>query len=41
VPFSAFYAKATKSFEPIVTSVIRLPIPMNSKKSFVSSCAGG
>ena len=41
VPFSAFYAKVTKSFEPIVASVIKLPIPMNSKKSFVSSCAGG
>jgi hypothetical protein len=27
VPFSAFYPKATKAYEPIVTYVIKLPIP--------------
>ena len=41
VPFSAFYAKATKAFEPIVAYVIKLPIPMYSKKRLVSYCAGG
>ena len=40
VPFSAFYAKATKAFEPIVAYVIKLPIPMYSKKRLVSYCAG-
>jgi hypothetical protein len=41
VPFSAFCAKATKAFEPIVTFVIKLPIPMYSMKRLVSYCAGG
>ena len=36
VPFSAFYAKATTAIEPIVAYVIKLPIPMYSKKSLVS-----
>ena len=36
VSFSSFYPKATKAFEPIVTYVIKLPIPMYSKKSLVS-----
>jgi hypothetical protein len=39
VPFSAFYAKATKAFEPIVTYVIEFPILMYSKKRLVSYCA--
>ncbi len=41
VPFSAFYAKVTKAIEPIVAYVIKLPIPMHSKKSLFSYCAGG
>jgi hypothetical protein len=41
VPFSAFYAKATTAIEPIVAYVIKLPIPMYSKKRLVSYCAGG
>ena len=41
VPFSAFYAKSTTAIEPIVTYVIKLPIPMYSKKRLVSYCAGG
>jgi hypothetical protein len=41
VPFSAFYATVTKAFEPIVTYVIKLPIPMYSKKRHVSYCADG
>jgi hypothetical protein len=41
VPFSAFYAKATTTIEPIVAYVIKLPIPMRSKKSLFSFCAGG
>ena len=41
VPFSAFCAKATKAFEPIVAYVIKLPIPMYSKKSLVSYCVDG
>ncbi len=40
-PFSAFYAKVTKAIEPIVAYVIRLPIPVYSKKRLVSCCAGG
>ena len=40
-PFSAFYAKATTAIEPIVAYVIKLPIPMYSKKRLVSYCAGG
>ncbi len=40
VPFSAFYAKATKGIEPIVAYVIKLPIPMHSKKSLFSYCVG-
>jgi hypothetical protein len=40
VPVSAFYPKVTKAIEPIVVYVIRLPIPMYSKKRLVSSCAG-
>lgn len=41
VPFSAFYAKSTTAIEPIVAYVIKLPIPMYSKKRLVSYCAGG
>jgi len=41
VPFSAFYAKATTVIEPIVAYVIKLPIPMYSKKRLVSYCAVG
>ena len=41
VPFSALYGKVTKAFEPIVTYVIKLPIPMYSKKRLVSYCVGG
>jgi hypothetical protein len=41
VPFSVFYAKATIAIEPIVACVIKLPIPMCSKKSLVSYCEGG
>jgi hypothetical protein len=39
VPFSAFYAKTTTAIEPIVASVIKLPILMYSKKSLVPYCA--
>ncbi len=38
---SAFYAKVTKTIDPIVTYVIKLPIPMYSKKNFVSYCVDG
>ena len=41
VSFSAFYAKATTVIEPIMDYVIKLPIPMYSKKRLVSYCAGG
>jgi hypothetical protein len=41
VPFSVFYGKTTQVFEPIVVYVIKLPIPMYSKKRLVSYCAGG
>ncbi len=45
VPFPAFYAKATKEFEPIVAItvayIIMLPLRMYSKKRLVSCCAGG
>jgi hypothetical protein len=40
VSFSTFYAKATKAIEPIVAYVIKLPIPMHSKKCLFSYCAG-
>jgi hypothetical protein len=36
VPFSAFYTTVTKTIEPIVAYVIKLPIPMYSKKRLVS-----
>jgi hypothetical protein len=38
VTFSAFYANVTKAVEPVVAYVIKLPIPMSSKKRFDSSC---
>ena len=41
VPFSALYGKVTKSVEPIVAYVNKLPIPMHSKKHLVSCSAGG
>jgi hypothetical protein len=41
VPFSVFYVKEVKVFEPIVTYVIKLPIPMHSKESLVCDCTGG
>ena len=41
VSFEAFYSNATKAFEPIVAYVMKLPIPMYSKKSPVSYCVGG
>ena len=41
VPLSAFYDKATTVIEPIVAYVIKLPIPMYSKKRLVSYCAVG
>ncbi len=41
VPFSAFYAKATKTIDPIVAYVIKLHIPMYSKKCLFSYCVGG
>jgi hypothetical protein len=41
VPFSVFYTTVTKTIEPIVAYVIKLPIPMYSKKRLVSYCTGG
>ena len=41
VPFSAFYANVTEAVESVVAYVIKLPIPMYSKKRLVSYCAGG
>ncbi len=41
VTLSAFYPKATTAIEPIVAYVIKLTIPMYSKKLLVSYCAGG
>jgi hypothetical protein len=41
MPFSVFYAKEVKVFEPIVTYVIKLPIPMYPKESLVCDCEGG
>jgi hypothetical protein len=41
VPFSSFCAKVTKTIELIVAYVIKLSIPMYSKKRLVSYCAGG
>ncbi len=41
VSFSVFYDKVVKSFESIVSYVIKLSIPMYSKKSLVSYCEDG
>jgi hypothetical protein len=41
VSFSVFYPKATIGTEPIVVYVIKLAIPMYSKKRGVSYCVGG
>jgi hypothetical protein len=41
MPFSSFYAKVTRAVEPIVAYVIKLPIPMYSKKGLVTYCLGG
>ena len=35
VPFSDFYAQVTKAVEPVVAYVMKLPIPMFSKKRLV------
>ncbi len=36
VSFSVFYTTVTKTIEPIVSYVIKFPIPMYSKKSHFS-----
>ncbi len=44
VPFAVFYASVTNAVEPLVAYVIKLPIPIHSKKLqllLVSYCAGG
>ena len=41
VPFSAFYAGVINAAEPVKAYVIKLPVPMYSKKRLVSFCAGG
>ncbi len=38
--FSAFYAYVAKALEPVVAYVIKLPIPMYSKKRPTSHCVG-
>ena len=44
VPFAAFYASVTNAVEPLVAYVIKMPIPMHSKKLqllLVSYCVDG
>ncbi len=41
VSFSAFYAGVVNDDEPVKAYIIKLPVPMYSKKSLVSFCAGG
>ena len=41
MPFSAFYAQVTRAVEPIVTYVMKLPIPVYSKKCLVTYFVGG
>ena len=41
VSFSAFYAGVINAAEPVKAYIIKLPVPMYSKKSLVSFCAGG
>ena len=41
VPFSAFYAGVINAPEPVKAYIIKLPVPMYSKKRLVSFCAGG
>ena len=41
MPFSAFYAQVTRAVEPNVTYVIKLPIPVYSKKRLVTYFVGG
>ena len=40
MPVSAFEASVTNAVGPVVAYVIKLPIPMYSKKRRVSYCAG-
>ena len=41
VPFSAFYAGVINPAELVKAYIIKLPVPMYSKKRLVSFCAGG
>ncbi len=41
VPFSAFYAGVINVAEPVKTYILKLPVPMYSKKGLVSFCVGG
>jgi hypothetical protein len=41
VSSSVFDANVTEEIEPFVDYVIKLPIPMYSKKILVSDCVGG
>ena len=41
VPFSAFYSAVINVAEPVKAYVIKLPVPLSSKKRLVSFCAGG
>jgi hypothetical protein len=41
MPFPAFYTTVTKTIEPIMAYVIKLPIAMYSKKRLVSYSEGG
>ena len=41
VPFSAFYAGVVNATEPVKVYIIKLPVPMYSKKRLVSFCVGG
>ena len=41
VPFSAFYSSVINAAEPVKAYVIKLPVPLSSKKRLVSFCAGG
>ena len=40
VPFSAFYAGVINAAEPVKAYIIKLPVPMYSKKCLVSFCVG-
>ena len=41
LPFSAFYAGVINATDPVRAHVIKLPIPMYSKKRLVSYCGHG